>query len=248
MTPPLPSERPRRLPATAKRILEAAKTIVAERGFSELTMTALEQESGANRALVSYYFGDKAGLVAAIVDSLFEEPDSEVVEEIRDSSEGPERTLRFLEWQQRVSANDRVNRMLYELLPHAFKDAQIRLRFAEEYRLYRTVDADCLQPTPVQLTPEEAEALAAVAIAVVEGLAMQRALDPDGFDHASAWRCWRDVVATFLGLPTTRGGAEVQDLARPVASEPTGPKPAGNKSALIPPPQSTPSPKEHLKL
>ena len=73
---------------------------MAERGFSELTMTALEQESGANRALVSYYFGDKAGLVAAIVDSLFEEPDSEVVEEIRDSSEGPERTLRFLEWQQ----------------------------------------------------------------------------------------------------------------------------------------------------
>ena len=42
----------------------------------------------------------------------------------------------------------------------------------------------------------------------LEGLAMQRVVDPDGFDHASAWRCWRDVVATFLGLPTTRGGAE----------------------------------------
>ena len=39
-------------------------------------MTALEQESGANRALVAYYFKDKAGLVAAIVDSLFSDPDT----------------------------------------------------------------------------------------------------------------------------------------------------------------------------
>ena len=32
---------------------------------------------------------------------------------------------------------------------------------------------------------EELEALAAVSIAVVEGLGIQRALDPDGFDHAA---------------------------------------------------------------
>ena len=60
-------------------------------------MTALEQESGANRALVAYYFKDKAGLVAAIVDSLFSDPDAELVEEIRDLAKGPGRTERFLE-------------------------------------------------------------------------------------------------------------------------------------------------------
>lgn len=242
MRPPLPFERPRRLPSTAKRILEAAKTIVAERGFSELTMTALEQESGANRALVSYYFGDKAGLVTAIVDSLFEEPDSEVVEEIRDNCEGPERTVRFLEWQERVSANDRVNRMLYELLPHALKDAQIRQRFAEEYRLYRSVDADCLRPAPMQMTQDEAEALAAVAIAVVEGLAMQHALDPEGFDHARAWRLWREVVAVYLGLPRIQGETARQDLVPPRPSElRSHDGSAGKTSAVIPPLQSAPS-------
>jgi AcrR family transcriptional regulator len=164
-------------------------------------MTMIERESGANRALVSYYFGGKAGLVAALVDSLFQSPDSEIVEEIRDQSEGSDRTLRFLEWQKRVSANDRVNRMLYELLPHALREPDTKRRFADEYRLYRSVDAECLSSAPAKLSPDEAEALAAVTIAVVEGLAIQRALDPDGFDHRGAWQTWRNVIGQYLGLP-----------------------------------------------
>ena len=68
--------------------------------------------------------------------------------------------------------NDRVNRMLYELLPHALKDPDIRRRFADEYRLYRNLDAECLRQKPADLDDEEAEALAAVTIAVVEGLAI----------------------------------------------------------------------------
>jgi AcrR family transcriptional regulator len=188
------------LPPTAKRILDAAKTIVAERGFSELTMTVLERESGANRALVSYYFGGKAGLVAALVDSLFKDPDSEGVEEIHDRSEGSERALHLLEWQERVSANDRVNRTLYELLPHALRDPQTRERFADEYRLYRAVDAGYLASAREGLSEQDAQALAAVSIAVVEGLGIQRALDPDGFDHKRAWRMWREVIGRYLRL------------------------------------------------
>ncbi len=193
------------LAPTARRILTAARTILAERGYAELTMAAIEQESGVNRALVSYYFGGKAGLVAALVDTLFQDPDTGLVEEIRATTEGGERTTAFLDWQQAVSANDRVNRMLYELLPHALRDPEVRERFAEEYRVYRRVDADCLGAAPAAPTVEQLEALAAVSIAVVEGLGIQRALDPEGFDHAGAWRMWRTVVGRYLGLPDEPG-------------------------------------------
>jgi AcrR family transcriptional regulator len=189
------------LPPTARRILAAAQTILAERGYSDLTMSAIERESGGNRALVSYYFGGKAGLLAALVESLFQNPEVGFVEEIRAESEGPERTERFLEWQGRVSANDRANRMLYELLPHALRDADVRARFAHEYRVYREIDADCLGSTPAELSTDELESLAAVSIAVVEGLGIQRALDPEGFDHERAWRSWRDVIGRYLLLP-----------------------------------------------
>jgi AcrR family transcriptional regulator len=189
------------LPPTAKRILAAAQDILADRGYAELTMTAIAQVSGANRALVSYYFGGKAGLLAALVDTLFQDPDVGLVEEIRATHEGAARAAAFLDWQQRVSASDRTNRMLYELLPHALRDPDVRARFAEEYRVYRAVDADCLGAAPRDLTGEELEALAAVSIAVVEGLGIQRALDPDGFDHERAWRTWRDVIGAYLTLP-----------------------------------------------
>jgi AcrR family transcriptional regulator len=197
---------PAALPPTARRILAAAQSILAERGYAELTMTAIAQVSGANRALVSYYFGGKAGLVAALVETLFLNPDVGYVEEIRATRTGADRADAFLEWQQRVSADDRTNRMLYELLPHALREPEVRARFADEYRAYREVDGDCLSGAVRELTEEELAALAAVSIAVVEGLGIQRALDPEGFDHARAWRMWRDVIGAYLLLPPTPTG------------------------------------------
>jgi AcrR family transcriptional regulator len=189
------------LPPTARRLLAAAQDILAERGYSELTMTAISQVSGVNRALVSYYFGGKAGLLAALVDTLFQDPEVGYVEEIHASRDGIERTEAFLDWQRRVSRAERTNRMLYELLPHALRDPEVRARFADEYRAYRIVDAGLLGAAPRELSEPELEALAAVSIAVVEGLGIQRALDPDGFDHEAAWRAWRDVVGAYLALP-----------------------------------------------
>jgi len=203
---PEPADRdPADLPPTARRLLAAAQEILAERGYSELTMTAISQVSGVNRALVSYYFGGKAGLLAALVDTLFQDPEVGLVEEIRTTDE-PERADRFLDWQRRVSRAERTNRMLYELLPHALRDPEVRTRFAEEYRTYRAVDAELLGAAPRELSEQELEALAAVSIAVVEGLGIQRALDPDGFDHEAAWRAWRAVVGAYLALPGPQPG------------------------------------------
>ncbi|HTX68125.1 MAG TPA: TetR/AcrR family transcriptional regulator [Thermoleophilia bacterium] len=195
---PLP---PEDLPRTAQLILAAAKDILAERGYAELTITAISQVSGVNRALVSYYFGGKAGLLAALVDSLFLSPEVGSVEEVSAGRGGADLAGAFLDWQRGVSANDRVNRMLYELLPHALRDPQVRARFAEEYRVYRQVDGECLAGAPRELGEQELESLAAVSIAVVEGLGIQRALDPDGFDHEAAWRAWRAVIGSYLSLP-----------------------------------------------
>ena len=199
-TPPV-GPTPAELPPTARRLLAAAQDILAERGYAELTITAISQVSGVNRALVSYYFGGKAGLLAALVETLFLNPDVGYVEEIRSGRAGADRADAFLEWQQRVSADDRTNRMLYELLPHALREPEVRARFADEYRTYREVDGVCLSGAPRELTDEELDALAAVSIAVVEGLGIQRALDPAGFDHERAWRMWRDVVGAYLLLP-----------------------------------------------
>lgn len=134
------------LSLTARRHLRAAQDNLAERGRSELTMTAISQVTGLDRALVFYRFGGKAGLLMALVETLFQNPEVGLVGEIASGRHGAERVEAFLDWQRRVSARDRANRMLYELLPHALREPEVRTRFAEEYRVCRDVDAECLGP------------------------------------------------------------------------------------------------------
>ena len=57
------------LSPTAVRVLRAAQRILAERGFSGLTLNAVAVESGENKAMTKYYFGNKAGLIAALLDA-----------------------------------------------------------------------------------------------------------------------------------------------------------------------------------
>ncbi len=54
---------------TAERaILEAAKTIVAERGLDELTLNEAGEAAGYSRALPAHYFGTKSAMLHALAD------------------------------------------------------------------------------------------------------------------------------------------------------------------------------------
>ena len=55
----------------ALNILQAAQRVLVEKGFSGLTLRAIAAESGENSAMVQYYFGNKEGLVKAMIDSVF---------------------------------------------------------------------------------------------------------------------------------------------------------------------------------
>lgn len=55
-----------------RAILEAAKTIVAEKGIEALTLQAAGEAAGYSRALPGRYFGTKDALVVALVDHILE--------------------------------------------------------------------------------------------------------------------------------------------------------------------------------
>ncbi|MBI1359274.1 MAG: TetR family transcriptional regulator [Alphaproteobacteria bacterium] len=73
---PAATTEPTRISQTERReiaeraILQAAKTIVAERGLDELTLNAAGEAAGYSRALPAHYFKTKAALVSALVDSI----------------------------------------------------------------------------------------------------------------------------------------------------------------------------------
>ena len=67
----LPVHDPRAtLHPTALKILEAAKRLLVSKGFEAITLEAIAAEAGVNKASTRYYFGNKAGLMGAIVDEI----------------------------------------------------------------------------------------------------------------------------------------------------------------------------------
>ena len=62
----------RRGQATKERILEVARLLVEEGGYANLRMTTLCDRASTAPTSVYWHFGNKAGLVQAIMESAFE--------------------------------------------------------------------------------------------------------------------------------------------------------------------------------
>jgi len=182
--------------ATAMRILEAAKRILSEKGYSKLTLQAVEEESGEYRALVSYYFGSKQGLVDAIFEDLMQSEDAALRERL-DKIESPdERVCVLIDEQRQISADWRGFRAFYELLPRIMRDERLRAGLAADYAEARELNRQTLAAgrggTP------DLDKLAGLSVAIVEGLAVEYAADQEHFDHEGTYRLWQAMVLAYL--------------------------------------------------
>ena len=184
--------------ATALRILDAAKRILSERGYSKLTLQAIEEESGEYRALVAYYFGSKQGLVEAIIDSLMDAEDEVLRERLAEIEEPGQRVRALIDEQRQISADWRGFRAFYELLPHIMRDDQLRDGLAADYAKSRELDRQTLAAGRSGADRADLDRLAALSVAVVEGLAVQFAADQEHFDHEGTYRLWEDMVLAYL--------------------------------------------------
>ena len=188
---------------TAVRILEAAKKILSERGYAKLTLQAVEEESGEYRALVAYYFGSKQGLVDAIIDSLMDAEDEALREHLEGIEEPEERVRTLIDEQRQISADWRGFRAFYELLPHIMRDDRLREDLAADYAKSRELDRQTLAAGrpgggSAGAGGEDLDKLAALSVAIVEGLAVQYAADQEHFDHDGTYRLWEDMVLAYL--------------------------------------------------
>jgi AcrR family transcriptional regulator len=183
---------------TAVRILEAAKRILSERGYAKLTLQAIEEESGEYRALVAYYFGSKQGLVDAIIDSLMDAEDQALREHLEGIEAPEERVRALIDEQRQISADWRGFRAFYELLPHIMRDDRLREELAADYAKSRELDRQTLAAGGGSGGDEGLDKLAALSVAIVEGLAVQFAADQEHFDHEGTYRLWEDMVLAYL--------------------------------------------------
>ena len=180
----VPSGDPRQsMSAPALKILAAAQRVLVARGLPGLTLRAIAAESGENSAMVQYYFGNKGGLVKAMIDSVFRD-DQEDAAAAMSTVASEDRLHRFVDGLRTISSS-RSFRVFFDVLPYALRNAGLRDRMARAYDSYRQIKRDWLRGND-EPSPREQEAQLGVAelmTAVVDGLAIQEAIDDDFDTH-----------------------------------------------------------------
>jgi len=185
------------LSPTARRLVAAARRLLARDGFEALTVEAVAAEAGAYRDAVRYHFGSKAAFVATVVDALAHDQSLEGATKTHDLPSGGQRIRALVDADRRLAEDLSSFRDFFTILPHALRDDELRERVARLYDWYRRLYADALDgDDPARRAVLEAHAH--LMAAMTDGLAVQKLLDPPRVDLEALYRLWTAMLERSL--------------------------------------------------
>ena len=205
--PRMPVRDPRAaLPATAQRVLEAGQRLLEEHGYQALTLVNIQQASGENSSAVRYYFGDKAGLVEALVEATF----YDCIQLLGGLSDMPPqaRADRLVEGMRAISAHHEIYAVFFELLPHAMRDNKLHARLVALYEWYFAALVEWVEAADLELggRPGGAAGLAALITAVSDGLGLQSMVQDRVLDVRPAYAVFADMLQAYLQASSPMAG------------------------------------------
>jgi hypothetical protein len=103
----------------------------------------------------------------------------------------------LIDGETRIAADAESFQSFFDVLPHALRDPDLRERVAALYDGYRETVLRCLDAAGPN-APAELRPFAMLMIAIVDGLAIQHGLDPDGADVRAATELWERLARPFL--------------------------------------------------
>lgn len=158
-----------------ERILEGCLEVLKESGFAGLTIAKVASASGESKALVSYHFGSKDGLVMAAGRELGVEITREVldglegaktVEEVASRAAGALWTL--------IERDERLPRVYFDLNAVSVVDSGIRDVLREVKAGWREVVSRLFTEATPPVPAERVSAVTTLLIAGLEGLTLER--------------------------------------------------------------------------
>jgi AcrR family transcriptional regulator len=167
---------PGRPPSDApERILEAAFEVLKRDGYAGMTTAKVAAASSQNKALISYYFGSKQGLVAAVARLVSERITEEVLREL-----GEPRTLTELVdalaagvWRV-MDRDEGLQRVYFDLVSQSVVDPQVGEIMREMKEGYRAIVRELLRGLDDAPAAGALDGFVVYLIAGLEGLSMER--------------------------------------------------------------------------
>lgn len=193
-------------------MLQCARRILVEKGFPALTLENVALESQESKASIQRYFGSKSGLIEVLFDSLVHDTYSALKATVESLPPGEDRIHTFFRGLYGIVGDIEATRGFFEIAPHALRDPDLRARFARLYVWHRDLTTSTCGLDAVPLTEEKRDALAAVILATLDGLAFQVALDPDAVDVNAVFELLFGFVRDTLQAAEGGSGASRGDL------------------------------------
>jgi len=171
------------LPETAQRILAAATRLLADRGYEAVTLENVAAEAGVNKASIRYNFGNKAGLVMAIADHLIHDECLRLAADTQNVPEEERLHVAMLGIRRMIVEADSF-RGFFDILPHAFRDPELRERMFSLYVWWYQQNLTWLGlgGSESVMDSDLLMGLAELIAAIPDGLSVQAGLNPEGFD------------------------------------------------------------------
>lgn len=182
-----------------ERILEAALAILKRDGYTGMTTARVADLAGQNKALISYHFGGKQGLVAEVARGVAELITSRTREGIAEVENGSELAAAIVEAVFGImDEDDGIQRVYFDLISHSVVDERVGRIMGEMKARFRRVLSERLAEIAPEQTEAEREAVAVFLIAGVEGLALERLERGETLALRSARALWIRSAGSLL--------------------------------------------------
>jgi AcrR family transcriptional regulator len=200
----------------AQQIVDAAGRVMARRGYGGTTMKDIAAEAGITAGLIHYYFDSKEDLLLAVTATLCEQMRSDAEQAFAASGDAPPIARAWVALQATKDhlARPDQQRLFLETVTLALSEPRMREQMAKLYEALLDSSTAMVEelsrqvPTP---PPVPLRDLAAVLVAAIDGMALQKLLDPTR-DEDALYRAFGFLVMGCLASSYAVAGLPVPTL------------------------------------
>jgi AcrR family transcriptional regulator len=188
------------LSPTALHIVDVARAMLLEKGYDAVTIEAVALGANVDPSTVRRQFASKAGLMHAVFDLMQAEPWEALVKRVKDLPAPDERLHAYISGLGALIEGGQSAVGISEVLARGLRDPVLRAKIAVDYDIARdgTLELAELSADEDDDKARSLQALAGLIVAVIDGLSLQVAADPDGVDRDLSFSLLADMVRLWL--------------------------------------------------
>lgn len=178
-------------------ILSAAAKCFARKGFTATTLAEIGKELGLRKSIVHYYFASKAALIHEVQSFTYHRYLDRLKEAIRSGDGSPQHATDALRALWDAIQNNKTGTGLnIEVWSAARRDTELKRRASALQRDARQVVRDAIAPVTQKSGPARADALAALILAVLNGLSVTEYLEGEEARVKDAYETFLELLRT----------------------------------------------------